>query len=240
MTFYEKMYKTFQPAVAWVYRVHPVNPENVPDCGVILACNHTSFADVLVLSAALKRQVRYMAKKELFKIPLLSQLIRALGAYPVDRGGADVGSIKRTIAMVEEGELIGIFPQGHRYGKQDPRFTEIKPGVGMIAYHTKAPVVPVFIDNAKMKTAMFRKNYVHFGKPLYFDQLGYQSGGRVEYMNASKLIFDHVCAIKYGDSLIAAQREVIGGADGVKYVKLSDEASDGGRTKAEPEDQSDE
>ena len=240
MTFYEKMYKTFQPAVAWVYRVHPVNPENVPDCGVILACNHTSFADVLVLSAALKGQVRYMAKKELFKIPLLSQLIRALGAYPVDRGGADVGSIKRTIAMVEEGELIGIFPQGHRYGKQDPRFTEIKPGVGMIAYHTKAPVVPVFIDNAKMKTAMFRKNYVYFGKPLYFDQLGYQSGGRVEYMNASKLIFDHVCAIKYGDSLIAAQREVIGGADGVKYVKLSDEASDGGRTKAEPEDQSDE
>ena len=67
-SFYEKMYKTFQPMVKWVYRVESVDMENVPDCGVILACNHTSFADVLVLSAALKRQVRYMAKKELFNL----------------------------------------------------------------------------------------------------------------------------------------------------------------------------
>ena len=52
------MYKTFQPMVKWVYRVESVDMENVPDCGVILACNHTSFADVLVLSAALRRQVR--------------------------------------------------------------------------------------------------------------------------------------------------------------------------------------
>ena len=236
MTFYEKMYKTFQPAVAWIYRVESVNPENVPDCGVILACNHTSFADVLVLSAALKRQVRYMAKKELFKIPLLAPLIKSLGAYPVDRGGADVGSIKRTIAMVEEGELIGIFPQGHRYGGEDPRFTEVKSGVGMIAYHTKAPVVPVFIDNAKMKTSMFRKNTVRFGKPICFEELGYNSGGRVEYMHASKIIFDHVCAIKYGDALIKASKEIIGKADEAKYVKLSD-----GSTKpAETEDGADE
>ena len=234
MTFYEKMYKTFQPIVAWIYRVESVNPENVPDCGVIVACNHTSFADVLVLSAALKRQVRYMAKKELFKIPLLSPLIKALGAYPVDRGGADVGSLKKTIAMVEGGELIGIFPQGHRYGRQDPRFTEIKPGIGMIAYHTKAPVVPVFIDSAKMKTSMFRKNTVRFGKPLTFEELGYQSGGRTEYMNASKIIFDHVCAIKYGDELIRAGKEIIGGADEVKSVKLSD----GTVKPAEEEDRS--
>jgi len=130
-SFYKKMYQIFQPAVAWVYRVHPVGSENVPEGGVILAANHTSFADVLVLSAASKRQLRYMAKKELFKIPLLAPLIKALGAYPVDRGGSDVGSLKKTIAMLEEGEMIGIFPQGHRHGRQDPRQTEIKHGVGM-------------------------------------------------------------------------------------------------------------
>lgn len=231
-SFYKKMYKTFQPMVKWVYRVESVDMENVPDCGVILACNHTSFADVLVLSAALRRQVRYMAKKELFKIPLLAPLIKALGAYPVDRGGADVGSLKRTIAMIHDGELIGIFPQGHRYGGQDPRTTEIKPGVGMLAYHTKAPVVPVFIDNDRMKTTPFKKNRVRFGKPLTFEDLGYQSGGKVEYMNASKMIFDHVCAIKYGDGLIKASNEIIGGADEVKYVKLSD----GSVEKAENEE----
>lgn len=218
-SFYKKMYQIFQPAVAWIYRVHPVGWENVPEGGVILAANHTSFADVLVLSAASKRQLRYMAKKELFRIPLLSPLIKALGAYPVDRGGADVGSLKKTIAMLEEGEMIGIFPQGHRHGRQDPRKTEIKHGVGMIAYHSKAPVVPVFIDNARMKTAMFRKNTIRFGTPITFEDLGFTSGGKVEYMNASRIIFDRVCEIKYGK---APENEIIGGADEVKYVKLSD------------------
>ena len=200
MTFYEGMYKTFAPAVAWLYRVEPVGLENISEGGAILAANHTSFADVLVISAAARRQVRYMAKKELFKIPLLSQLIRALGAYPVDRGGADVGSIRKTIALISEGELVGIFPQGHRNGGVDPRTTEVKAGVGLIAYHTKAKVIPVFIDNKRMRTGMFRKNRVIFGTPISFEELMFESGGKTEYMRASRIIFDRICEIKYGKS----------------------------------------
>ncbi|MBQ8370142.1 MAG: 1-acyl-sn-glycerol-3-phosphate acyltransferase [Clostridia bacterium] len=205
MTFYEGIYKVFRPIVAAVYRIHPVGTENIPRGGCILASNHTGFADVLVISAASDRQVRYMAKKELFKIPLLAPLIKALGAYPVDRGGGDVGSIKKTIALVEEGELVGIFPQGHRHSGVDPRGTEIKHGVGMVAYHTKACVLPVFIDNKKMHTAMFRKNTVTFGKPISFEELAFTEGGKKEYMNASRIIFDKVCEIKYGPSLAAAE-----------------------------------
>ena len=143
-----------------------------------------------------------MAKKELFKIPLLAPLIKALGAYPVDRGGGDVSSIKKTIALVEEGEVVGIFPQGHRHPGVDPRGTEIKHGVGMVAYHTKACILPVFIDNKKMHTAMFRKNHVTFGKPIAFEELAFEAGGRTEYMNASRIIFDRVCAIRYGESAV--------------------------------------
>lgn len=202
MTFYQWIYKTFKPAVAALYRIESDGIENIPEGGCILASNHTGFADVLVISAASNRQVRYMAKKELFRIPLLAPLIRALGAYPVDRGGGDVGSIKKTIALVEEGELVGIFPQGHRHSGVDPRETEIKHGVGMVAYHTKACVLPVFIDNKKMHTAMFRKNHVTFGRPIPFEELAFVSGGRTEYMNASRIIFDRVCAIKYGESAL--------------------------------------
>ena len=204
MTFYQWIYKIFKPAVTAVYRIEAEGVENIPEGGCILASNHTGFADVLVISAASNRQVRYMAKKELFRIPLLAPLIRALGAYPVDRGGGDVGSIKKTIALVEEGELVGIFPQGHRHRGVDPRGTEIKHGVGMVAYHTKACVLPVFIDNKKMHTAMFRKNHVTFGKPIPFEDLAFVSGGRTEYMNASRIIFDRVCAIKYGESALPA------------------------------------
>ena len=209
MTFYQWIYKTFKPAVAALYRIEPEGVENIPEGGCILASNHTGFADVLVISAASNRQVRYMAKKELFKIPLLGPLIKALGAYPVDRGGGDVGSIKKTIALVEEGELVGIFPQGHRHSGVDPRTTEIKHGVGMVAYHTKACILPVFIDNKKMHTAMFRKNHVTFGKPIPFEDLAFASGGKTEYMNASRIIFDRVCAIKYGESALPAPGETV-------------------------------
>lgn len=203
MSFYQKFYNTFHSLVEWLYRIEAVGQENIPTDGAILASNHTSFSDVLVISAASTRQVRYMAKQELFKIPLLSQLITALGAYPVNRGGADVSSLKKTISLIEEGELIGIFPQGHRHGGEDPRTTEIKSGVGMIAYHTKAKVVPVFVDNNRMKTGAFRKNTVTFGKPVTFEELEFKSGGRVEYMNASRIIFDRICEIKYGKALPA-------------------------------------
>ncbi len=204
MTFYQWIYNTLEPAVSALYRIEAHGVENIPADGAIVASNHTSFADVLVISAAAKRQVRYMAKKELFKIPLLAPLIKALGAYPVNRGGPDVSSIKRTIELIEGGELIGIFPQGHRYGGQDPRTTEIKAGIGMITYRTKAPVVPVFLDGQSGKTRMFRKNVITFGEPIRFEELEFVKGGMTEYTRASQIIFNRICEIKYGKSELPA------------------------------------
>ena len=204
MTFYQWIYNTLEPAVSALYRIEAHGVENIPADGAIVASNHTSFADVLVISAAAKRQVRYMAKKELFRIPLLAPLIRALGAYPVNRGGPDVSSIKRTIELIEGGELIGIFPQGHRYGGQDPRTTEIKAGIGMITYRTKAPVVPVFLDGKSGKTRMFRKNVITFGEPIRFEELEFVKGGMTEYTRASQIIFNRICEIKYGKSELSA------------------------------------
>ena len=199
MTFYQWIYKTFKPGVSAIYRIEAHGIENIPESGAILASNHTAFSDVLVISAASTRQVRYMAKQELFKIPILAPLIRALGAYPVKRGGADVGSIKRTFELIEQGELIGIFPQGHRYGGVDPRETEVKSGVGMIAYHTKASVVPVFLDSRRGKTRILQKNIVTFGRPVSFEELSFNKGGMTEYTEASRIVFRHRCALKYGD-----------------------------------------
>ena len=199
MKFYEWVMKTFRKPVMVLYRIKVVGQENIPEDGCLVAANHTAFSDVLIVTAAIGKQVKYMAKAELFKTPL-KPLITALGAFPVKRGGADVGSIKKAIALLGDGDLVSIFPQGHRYGKKDPRYTEIKSGIGMIAYHAKCPVVPVFIDNKRMKVGMFRRNTVIIGKPVTFEELGFEGGGRVEYMNASKLIFRRVCELKYGNA----------------------------------------
>ena len=115
---YRTIYRLFAPLVKALWRIEGVGTENIPETGAILAANHTAFSDVLVISAAAGRKVRYMAKKELFATPL-APLILALGAYPVDRRGSDVSSIRKTIALVEKGELVGIFPQGHRQGGKD-------------------------------------------------------------------------------------------------------------------------
>ena len=199
MTFYDRIIRAFAGIIRLLYRVEIVGEEHIPEEGqaYLLCANHTAAADPVILVAALKRKVVFFAKAELFRIPLIGRLIRALDAIPVRRGAGDVGAIRSVLSSLEQRRLVGIFPQGHRYGKKDPRTTEIKPGVGMIAYHTKAPVVPVFVSNKRMKTGIFRKNTVTFGKPLTFDELGFKNGGSAEYSNAARIIFDRVCALYY-------------------------------------------
>ena len=86
-----------------------------------------------------------MAKKELFRIPVFNWMIRALGAYPVNRGGADVGAIRHTIRMLEDGKTVGMFPQGHRNNGVDPRTTKIHAGAAMIALRAGVPLSLIHI-----------------------------------------------------------------------------------------------
>ncbi len=221
MGFYGAIYKIFSRPVRAIWRTEAVGAENIPEGGALLISNHTSLTDVLVLEVALRRQIRFMAKRELFRIPLLSQLIRALGAYPVDRGGADVRSIKQTVAMIGEGELIGIFPQGTRCPGVDPRETEVKGGAGMIVYRAKAPVIPVFIDNKARRTRAFRRNRVLIGAPVTYEEL-FPNGERRDYEEVARELFDRACALKYGDeteAVISPARD----ADAPKSESASDE-----------------
>ncbi len=162
---------------------------------MLVCCNHTSMLDVIALGAAFRRPLRYMAKKELFRVPIIAPLIRALGAFPVDRGGADVASIRRTVALLGEGELVGIFPQGHRYPGVDPATTPVKGGAGMLAYRAKADILPVFIRTKGMKTRLFRRTEVIIGEPIRYAELGFESGGSAEYERAARIVFDRICAL---------------------------------------------
>ncbi len=198
--FYRRFYKIFRRPVKTAFRVRVDGAENIPSGGFILACNHTSLTDVLVLSEAMGgRQIRYMAKKELFRIPLFGALLRALGAYSVNRGGSDVHSVKTAISFIENGEVLGIFPQGTRCPRVDPRQTEVKGGLGLIAYHTKADVLPAFIDNVGRRTRIFRRNRVIFGELIKYEELGLTGGGVKEYRAAARFVFDRICGLGSND-----------------------------------------
>ena len=200
---YNKTYGTLKALLGGpikaLFRIKAFGENNIPsDRGVLVCANHTSFSDVIVMSASTDVQVRYMAKKELFSVPVLGALVKALGAYPVDRKGGDVAALRKTVEMLNEGNAIGIFPQGTRCRYVNPRETQVQHGVGLIAYRAKCDVVPVFIKTKNNHTHFFGKTEVHFGEPIPYESLGFENGGKEEYKNAAEIIFDRVCSIGEG------------------------------------------
>ena len=183
-----------------VFGVRSFGEENIPeDRGVIICANHTSLFDVIVMAIASRVQIRFMAKKELFSVPVIGPLVRALGAFPVDRKGGDVAALRKTVSMLGEGSAVGIFPQGTRHAHENPRGTEVRHGVGLIAYRAKCDVVPVYIKTKRNHVRPFKKTELHFGEPIPYEALGFENGGKDEYKGAAELIFDRICSI--GESL---------------------------------------
>ena len=178
-------------------KVRGAENEPTPDQGTYLViANHRTWADPIYLCCALKhQQPHFMAKKELFKIPLLTLLIRALGAYPVNRGGADVGVIRRTIDMLKHGVCVGMFPQGHRYNKVDPRTTPIKNGAAMIALKAGVQVLPVFVKVKNNKHFFLCKKEVIVGKPISIEEMNYDPEAPGEYQRIAELLFERVCEL---------------------------------------------
>lgn len=196
MSFYMGARKVLAGFIRFIFRAKIKGMGNEPPFGGCVVCaNHTSMLDVFILSACLERQLRYLAKAELFKIPILSGLIRSLGAYSVDRGKSDVGAIKKTLSLLKNGEMVCIFPQGTRHEGINPADTKIKSGVGMAAYHARVPVLPVYIKLKNYKYALFRKTEVIIGEPIKYEDLGFSGGGSAEYSAASKIIFDRICSL---------------------------------------------
>lgn len=195
-SFYMTMHRLLAGFFRWALRVHITGVENLPaEGGGVVCINHIAFWDVITVACVLPRQLRFLAKKELFKIPLLSGLITALGAYGIDRRGADVGAIKKSIAMAEGGELVAIFPQGTRHGGENPADTEVKNGAGMIIYRSHVSAIPVCIKMKKNKYALFRRIDVIVGSPIEYNELGFENGGSDEYKAATRKIFDRVCEL---------------------------------------------
>ena len=113
---------------------------------LVVVANHGSHLDPPLLGHALGRPVAFMAKAELFRIPILGALIRACGAYPVKRGASDREAIRTATARLEEGWAIGVFLDGTR--QTDGRVNEPRPGAALLAARSGAPLLPVAIINS--------------------------------------------------------------------------------------------
>jgi 1-acyl-sn-glycerol-3-phosphate acyltransferase len=124
------------------FRGRVYGQEHIPKTGaLIVVANHASDFDPPLLSCALRRPVSYMAKEELFRVPVLKQAIQLYGAYPVKRGSPDRSAIRAAMTQLESGWAVGIFLSGTR--TSDGRIPSAKLGAAMIAAKSQAPLLPV-------------------------------------------------------------------------------------------------
>jgi 1-acyl-sn-glycerol-3-phosphate acyltransferase len=175
MSFYRNA-KKLTPLLKFLCNVHSEGAENMPAQGpVILCANHRSNIDPVLLGIVLDRSLFFMAKVSLFKVPILNKLIRALGAFPVNRGVGDRDAINKAISIVKNGDVLAMFPEGHRQ-KKDGEPQRFQSGAARIANQTEALILPAAII-CKGRVGLFNRKLVKIGKPMTASELGFTDGG---------------------------------------------------------------
>ena len=151
--------------------LHPVTVqglEHLPRHGALLIANHTSNWDPILLATALPRdyRLRVMGKEELFRNPIIAWVIRVGGAFPVNRGGADIQAVKTAMQSSRDGQNLLIFPEGtvirNGIGKADGLPAHAHSGAAVIGVRTGAALVPVFLDGEKK---LFHRTRIIIGQP---------------------------------------------------------------------------
>jgi 1-acyl-sn-glycerol-3-phosphate acyltransferase len=145
--------------------------ENVPHTGgLIVVGNHASDFDPLILANSVRRPIAFMAKEELFQVPVIKSVIRLYGAYPVKRGAGDRAAIRAALESLEKGWATGVFLQGTR--TKDGRIDDPKLGAALIAAKSQTLLLPVSIWGTHEifpKGAKFPRLHpvtVRIGKPI--------------------------------------------------------------------------
>jgi 1-acyl-sn-glycerol-3-phosphate acyltransferase len=198
------LYGILKPLVVFLMRawfdLRVRGVEHVPSSGpALIVSNHQSILDPPLIGGATRRQIYFLAKAELFRIPGFGWLMRALHARPVRRDGSDPRALRTAALLLEEGKALLVFPEGTR--SLDGRLGEGKPGVGMLAVTSGAPVVPAYVSGtleALPKGAAWPRRSqvsVSFGPAIHFKpQIG--AGRKERYREAVEEIMRGIAQLR--------------------------------------------
>lgn len=188
-----------RPIMKVFYRYKFINNNSIPHEGAyIIASNHMSFSDPVLLGLGQRRRLFFMAKQELFKNKFFAGLIRALGAFPVERGAGDGKAIKTGEDLIKEGNVMTIFIEGGR--TKTGEFMRPRSGCALVAQQMQVPVIPACITITGNLKHRFAKRVIHFGDPLTPQQLGLTpDGDRRQLKNATNMIMDEIKKMREQD-----------------------------------------
>lgn len=180
-----------------VYNFHIEGIENIPqDRPLVMASNHRSYADPVILTMPMKRPVTYMAKEELFKNKLFGWFITKLGAFPVKRGAGDMQVIDDSIAILNSGRNLVIFPEGTR--SKDGKVGKGKTGVALIAAKSGADVIPCGIVFEGEKLKFRSKLTLRFGKVIPAEEIAVEDASPKALKGVKKRIMSAITELVEG------------------------------------------
>jgi 1-acyl-sn-glycerol-3-phosphate acyltransferase len=166
LTFYSFVRSAVYGALKPIYRFEVIGRENFPaEGGVLLCSNHIDNLDPPVVGITAPRPVHFMAKEELFNLPVLGKVVRNLNAFPVKRGMSDREALRKGIALLKEGNVLGLFPEGTR--SKTGELGKGLAGAGFFALRAPAHVVPCAIIGPYKP---FKRLKVVYGKPLDMEE----------------------------------------------------------------------
>ncbi|NLG52976.1 MAG: 1-acyl-sn-glycerol-3-phosphate acyltransferase [Clostridiales bacterium] len=181
------------PFIYLFFRLRVTGKSNIPSGAAVVCGNHSSNLDPIVLGVALgvRNPLCFMAKKELFDIPVLRGLLRALGTYPVDRGAADLKAIKDSVALLKSGKKVMLFPQGTRVKDGLSDTGSVKTGIALLAVRAGVPIVPVYIPE---NIHLFKRTNVIIGKPVIPEMR--EGTASENYRRISDDVFKEILSLK--------------------------------------------
>lgn len=162
MTVYSFVRSLVNAILKPVYRIEVIGKENIPaEGGVLLCANHIDNLDPPVVGITAPRPVHFMAKDELFSVPLLGKIVPHLNAFPVKRGMSDREALRKGLAILKDGKVLGLFPEGTR--SKTGEIGKGLAGAGFFALRSDAHIVPCAIIGPYKA---FQKLKVVYGKPI--------------------------------------------------------------------------
>jgi 1-acyl-sn-glycerol-3-phosphate acyltransferase len=180
-----------------VLKAEIIGEENLKSWnGGIIASNHISLCDPPIIGSLIPKEIYFLAKKELFDIPIFGLLIRKLNAIPIRRGTIDRKAISTVKATLKKEGSFVIFPEGSR-----KNFTA-KPGIGKVAIQTRSPIMPVYIENSQNIGSLFcksKKLKIVFGKPIDPTEYNEYQDQKSDYRKLAAEILERINKLSNGN-----------------------------------------
>ena len=182
MNFFQKIPIFF---FSLLYPIKVYGKENIPEGGAVFVCNHFRAIDCGFIARICDKDIKYLAKKELFKNKLFTKIIRSYGGIPIDRDNPDMKSLLEAIKEIKKGHKLCIFPEGKRNVTGTNDLQEIKGGTVIFSVKAKCPIVPIMMLK---KAKIFRRTKIIIGKPFELDEYYGKKLGEQDIMDMAKVV----------------------------------------------------